>query len=214
MRIGFFSDTHGLHDRLKNIEKCDVLVFCGDLMTSGYSRYEAKAFLTWFSQQKSDHKIVVAGNHDRIFESDNIGMTQQIRQEFPNLTYLENSQVVINGIKFYGSPITPTFYNWAFMANRGEKIKKYWDQIPLDTDVLITHGPPHKILDRAINGFECGCEELRKKVLEIRPKIHAFGHIHEGRGTHQFMDIDTLFVNCTVVDERYRVVYEPYYLNI
>jgi hypothetical protein len=55
--------------------------------------------------------------------------------------------------------------------------------IPDDTDVLITHGPPHGVLDAAMDGFLCGCEELLDAVTtRVKPRLHIFGHIHEGYG--------------------------------
>lgn len=211
MKIGAFSDTHTLHKGLQ-IEHCDVLICAGDIMNSGYVMSDIIKFLDWFSEQPSEHKIFIAGNHDRLIENESLHITQRIRKEYLNITYLENSEVIIDGIKFYGSPITPTFYNWAFMADRGKEIRKYWDLIPLDTDVLITHGPPFDILDNSMMKIRCGCEELRKSVMRIKPKIHLFGHIHEGRG--QLREDDILFANVTVLNENYRLVYPVMYFNI
>jgi len=92
--------------------------------------------------------------------------------------------VIIEGVKFYGSPWQPRFFDWAFNLDRGEEIKKKWDLIPMDTDVLITHGPPYGILDLTHEGEKVGCEELMKAVLRVQPKIHIFGHIHEAYGEY------------------------------
>ena len=68
------------------------------------------------------------------------------------------------GYKFYGSPWSPTFYNWGFNADRGPDILKWWKKIPTETDILITHGPPHKILDKCMNGFPAGCKDLLNEI--------------------------------------------------
>lgn len=92
------------------------------------------------------------------------------------------------------------------MADRGADIKQYWDKIDINTDILITHGPPHGILDE-VNGCNVGCEELLLAVQRIKPKYHIFGHIHEGYGQKT---IDgTTYINCSHVDGKYRPVNQP-----
>ena len=118
----------------------------------------------------------------------------------------------MEGFKIYGSPITPTFYNWAFMCDRGEQIKRYWDMIPENTDILISHGPPFGILD--LNGTEhCGCEELAKRIPQLKNlNMAIWGHIHSGRGI-----VDTteglLMMNASVLDNNYKLVHQPYLID-
>jgi Icc-related predicted phosphoesterase len=122
--------------------------------------------------------------------------------------YLCDSGINFEGVKIWGSPWTPTFLNWHFMKDRGLPIKEKWDLIPSDIDILVTHGPPHGILDKTEEGKFAGCEELKKAVRErVKPKIHCFGHIHEEGGGGKSIEIDsTTFVNASVVDARYRHV--------
>ena len=47
---------------------------------------------------------------------------------------------------------------------------------------MLTHGPPYKILDRTNRGEDVGCEHLLRAVERCRPRLHCFGHIHEGWG--------------------------------
>ncbi|MEL6848269.1 MAG: metallophosphoesterase, partial [Bacteroidota bacterium] len=122
-------------------------------------------------------------------------------------TYLEDESVEIGGLHIYGSPITPWFFDWAFNRQRGEEIKTYWDKIPANTDILITHGPPHHMLDLTFRNVYAGCEELGKAVARIRPRLHLFGHIHEAYG--QLSQNGTLYVNASVVDLSYQVVNPP-----
>ena len=163
-------------------------------------------FSKFVSQLNYKHKIVIAGNHDFCFESELKEEAESIFKR-DQIIYLNDSEVIIENKKFYGSPIQPWFHDWAFNRQRGEEINKHWLQIPIDTDILITHGPPYGILDKCYHGARVGCEDLLKKVKEIRPKIHAFGHIHEEYGT-TIMD-NIVFVNACSLDEKYKVVNNP-----
>jgi Icc-related predicted phosphoesterase len=106
---------------------------------------------------------------------------------------LQNSSVEIEGVKIWGSPVTPYFLGMAFNAKSGKEIKKVWNKIPLDTDIIITHGPPKAILDNGI-----GCEELQVRVNKIKPLIHCFGHAHGKNGI--LKDQDITFINASVVN--------------
>lgn len=186
MRIAALSDTHGKH-RQVDVPDADVLIFAGDLMTGGWGRSEVLDFGNWFSDLPHKTKVLVAGNHDRLFETN---PTWCIQCFSGNVIYLHDCYTVIDGKKFYGSPVQPWFHDWAFNVPRGPAIKEYWDRIPDDTDVLITHGPPLGLLDKVVSSLHylydeyehLGCEELRYAVERIRPDHHIFGHIHGGYG--------------------------------
>jgi Icc-related predicted phosphoesterase len=188
-----------------NFRGGDVLVFCGDLSSKG-SLEDVAAFAEFVSRLDYKEKIIIAGNHDFCFENSNKQMAQKILQDH-QLIYLEDSGVELQGINFWGSPIQPWFHDWAFNRQRGDEIQKHWDLIPANTDVLITHGPPFGILDLCHHGERVGCLELLKTVEKIKPRIHAFGHIHEAYGTTQ---IDkTLFVNACNLNEKYKLTNPP-----
>lgn len=93
-----------------------------------------------------------------------------------------------------------------------------------DGDVLITHGPPHGILDEApmpnpdTKDRHVGCEMLLDRVLQIRPQLHVFGHIHEGYGVlstecHS-LQTKTTFVNAATCDAAYRPVNAPIVVGV
>ncbi|KAK8030101.1 hypothetical protein PG993_011392 [Apiospora rasikravindrae] len=87
----------------------------------------------------------------------------------------------------FGSPWTPQFESWAFQYRRhqedeGAAASKVWGDIPLDTDVLITHGPAFGHRDETNGREAAGCEELRKAMWRVRPRLALCGHIHEARG--------------------------------
>lgn len=179
MKLVCISDTHGLHRKLF-IPDGDVLIHAGDFMTTGMLEKEIIDFEDWLISLPHEHKIFIAGNHDR-------WMQMKISKDIlsgKNI-YLEDSKHIIQGVRFYGSPWTPTFLSWAFMQDRGPQIKRYWDNIPNDTDVLITHGPPKGILDHVPSVGYQGCNDLMNKVCEINPKAHIFGHIHCAAGQEE-----------------------------
>lgn len=208
MRAVCISDTHGQHLDLR-LPEGDVLVHAGDLTSRG-TLEESADFLDWFSSQNYTHKILIAGNHDFIFEQET---REKIAHLIPeNVNYLNDSSVQINGFTFWGSPVTPWFHNWAFNRNRGPEIKDHWDRISMNTDVLITHGPPQGVLDRTVLGSEVGCEELREKLTQLKPRYHIFGHIHEGYG--RYRSEGTEYLNASVLNERYQLCNKPHILDL
>ena len=203
------SDTHGKHCDLQPLPEGDVLIHAGDLSRSG-TKEQTKEFLEWFAEQKHPHKIFIAGNHDFFFEQ---AYPDEVNSIIPDgIIYLNDSGMKINGVQFWGSPITPWFNNWAFNRKRGDEIKKHWDLIPNDTDVLITHGPPFGILDETVYGKRTGCEELLLCVYHVKPKFHIFGHIHEDYGS--FTKGETTFINASVLDDRYEMKNKPIILDL
>lgn len=217
MKIVTLSDTHGKHFGIQ-VPDGDTVIHCGDFCDFGQIK-DAMSFLNWFNALPHKNKIFIAGNHDLLFEKDGFIKTL-LKQDYPNLTYLEDSGCEIEGVKFWGSPVQPRFFNWAFNRSRGEEIRRHWDLIPEGTDVLITHGPPFQILDRAPRSFDpleqpprlsfehVGCRDLLNRVVELDPKLHLFGHIHYDGGK-SFAGKLTTFCNAAVVDENYNVANKP-----
>jgi len=197
MKLVFISDTHSLHDSI-SIPDGDVFIHCGDFLGNN-SWQKLEEFNAFLGSLKHQTKIVIAGNHDGLFEKE----TKEAIKVLTNANYLQDSSITIQGIKFYGSPWTPVFFDWFFMAE-SEELKPYWEKIPSDVDVLITHGPPNGIHDRTVDGVNAGCPELLKRVTELNPKIHAFGHIHEGYGVTEING--SKFINASSLDENYRAV--------
>ena len=204
MKIVAISDTHGRHDQMEPLPEGDVLVHTGDVSGRG-RRNQVIKFLDWFKGLNFEHKIFIAGNHDFYFEQ---APAPEIAELVgTDLVYLNDSGLTINGINFWGSPVQPWFYDWAFNRQRGADIDKHWQLIPANTDVLLTHGPPKNILDKVFRGENVGCEMLLKKIREIKPKVSIFGHIHEAYGTEE---IDgTKFINASIVNLAYEVANKP-----
>lgn len=217
MKIIFISDTHTLHGQMLNeIPEGDVLVHCGDVSGRGVGS-EIQDFLAWFSSLPHKNKIFIAGNHDFGFQyRDHVlqKTLESLREQ--NIHYLEDSGIEIDGVKFWGSPWTPPFYNWAFMLNEDE-IKEKWEMIPRDTNVLITHGPPLGILDLVVYGQEnVGCPALMEEIVKLKDlKVHAFGHIHEEYGTAMGLgENGPIFINASTCTLRYKPWNKPIVIEI
>lgn len=189
MIIHCISDLHG---QLPKLPGGDLLIVCGDLTYSG-KKGEMIMFGRWLDSLPYEEIVVIAGNHDHYLSLGN--------NPFERAHYLMNSGINLFGINIWGSPFTLMYMNWYFMKNPGKEMKDIWDQIPENTDILVTHGPPYGVLDKNYDDEHCGCIELLHAVERIKPKIHVFGHIHQG--LEAVKKENTVFVNCAYVDENY-----------
>lgn len=212
MRFLAISDTHNLHNQLKiDSFGVDCIIHAGDVSVKGTYK-EVKDFLQWYSKLPISHKIFCAGNHDWFFENNKFQVAALLA-EFPDVIYLDDSMVTIGGINIWGSPVQPTYHNWAFNRDRGEAIKKHWDIMPDNIDIMVQHGPPAGYKDHVLHtGFNVGCEDLRKAIWS-KPsiKVDIFGHIHCDYGT--ILDGDKLFINAALVNDSmfmdYRIANKP-----
>lgn len=216
------SDTHSLHREIR-LPKADVLVHTGDFCGRG-NRREVEDFADWLKQQPHKHKVVIPGNHDGFVEND----TRAARTIFDaaGARLLINEAVEVEGFKIWGSPITPQFFDWAFMKDRGDQISRVWAEIPDDVDILLTHGPPYGHGDlappyRTDAPKVAGCMDLLLRLRQIKnstakrppgayPRVHIFGHIHDGYGPSRSDEFEgTLFINASTCTERYRPTNQP-----
>ena len=194
LRIVCISDTHGYHRHLC-LPPGDILIHAGDFMIQGNRAEEIADFNDWIGSQSYKHRIVIAGNHDLLFASH----PTKARRLLKNAIYLENSGVTIEGLRFWGCPITPVVSTMAFAVERGAASRKYWDKAPIETDVLITHGPPFRVLDtESVLSSHLGCEQLTRAVLRTKPRLHVFGHVHGSYG-REAGPHGISFVNCAVL---------------
>lgn len=213
LSIVHISDTHSKHKLIPKdwLPVADVIIHSGDISTRGYFQ-EIKDFLEWYSNlSQYTYKILIAGNHDFGFQ-DHPTKVRELLNDYPDIIYLEDSGVEILGVKFWGSPWQPTFFNWAFNLDRGLPLKEKWDLIPKDTNVLITHGPVKGYRDKVYNrystsGESVGCEDLLKVVLKIKPKLFCCGHIHCSYGIEE--NENTIFSNGSILDEDYQIANHP-----
>ena len=215
MKIVCLSDTHNRHRQIE-VPPGDILIHSGDATTNG-TLEEVKVFAGWFSELPHRHKIFVAGNHDWLFQREPAAAAALFGR---GMTYLQDSVAEIDGLKIYGSPWQPRFYEWAFNLFRGAELAEKWRLIPDDIDVLITHGPPLGILDEVQtphgSASHEGCEDLFERIktlaVEGRLKLHVFGHIHGGYGTLD--EFGVRFVNASSCDENYRLTNPPVVIDL
>lgn len=212
LRVVCISDTHSLHaDMVYPIPYGEILIHAGDISNIG-ELHDIRKFANFFRSQPHKYKIVIGGNHDfGLYRSES---KDECRDMLSDFIYLENQEALIKGIKFYGSPITPAFCRWAFMEERGEKISKYWNNIPDDTNVLITHGPPYGVLDLTYYDQEhAGCEELKKRIDQLKDlKVHVYGHIHEQGNVKKIGKV--LYINASICNLKYDPVNKPIVFDI
>ena len=209
-RLLILSDTHGedfsSEDRPR--PRVDVALHCGDL-TDGSKLDEFRTSIEMLKKIDAPLKLVIAGNHDftmdiTAFEAKlaeasqplepetvarEYGTLGQARQLFDDaksegIVLLDEGThhfVLENGamLKVFASPYTPALGAWGFPyhPNNGRRFN-----IEEDTDIVMTHGPPRGIMDITYGRERAGCPDLFTAVARARPRVHCFGHIHEGWG--------------------------------
>ena len=144
-----------------------------------------------------------------------------VKSLLTNCSYLENEAVEVLGIKFYGSPCTPLHCDSAFQRKRGEELRRTWEKIPDDTQILITHGPPMGVGDMCLRKNDqedlvpvgrSGCTDLMKEIVErVKPNYHVFGHIHEGYGLYKTKN--TVFINAASCNKQYQAKNSPFIIS-
>lgn len=213
-RIVAISDLHEKWNELTNrIPTCDILVVAGDL-TKGGDLAKVQEFNNWcFGLMDSDKVkdvVCIAGNHDKTAATDN----ESFRYFLPDVTYLQDEGCEIQGLNIYGSPWTPSFFrnSWVFNADRGAEIRQYWEKIPENLDILITHGPPMGTCDYLKNNFEpkgahVGCYDLRTAIEAKKPRVHICGHLHACYGIGILGS--TMVINAASCNEHYQPINPP-----
>jgi len=217
IKLTLFSDTHSKHKWIPtdHLSGGDILIHTGDISTMGYE-HEFLNFLNWFNSIPSyTYKVFIGGNHDWVFQQqpDHV---KRVMKYYPNITYLMDDFVYFAewGLKVYGSPWQPEFYNWAFnLPRNGEELEWVWSKIPDDTDILLTHGPAYGFVDKVIGRYDnLGCEKLAERIKVVQPTLHVCGHIHSGNGVAY--NGKTTHINASVLNERYDYAYKPYNVEL
>lgn len=191
------SDTHGF---LPDIPPCDLFLHAGDFCpTENHSikyqyKWLRKHFCPWLNSIPAKHVVFCAGNHDFAFERPH---ARKIIDEYTNenVHYLQDETIKLLGLKIHGSPWTPTFFDWAFMRPDWE-LMPVWNKIPVDVDILMTHGPAHGVLDINEGGWHCGSESLAERLKNLSNlKLLVCGHIHAARGVRYSNNYTTTYAN-------------------
>lgn len=220
MKIIAISDTHEQHKLLDQYlyDPCckdvDMIICAGDTANNRSPAINHNAqlnFIDWYSELPFRWKIYVPGNHN----TSDPGIKKEVYSD-KNIIRLLHESINIEGINIFGSPYTPSFgEGWAYNISR-TKLDRYWNEIPIKTDILITHGPPKGILDLAGRDHnfkeQVGCKALLNHVFRVQPKYHIFGHIHDEGDifNHGIRDINgTRFINASIVDLNHTPVNKP-----
>lgn len=217
MKICCIGDMHGQLNF--KIPESDLLLIAGDICPATHDPFESSymqkdwlenKFNPWLSEQPIKQCVMIAGNHDWIWET------------HPNLApwthfsccYVEDDYAITTSLdpplKIYGTPVQPPFCDWAF--NRDEEhIQKYWNNIPEGLDILLLHCPPYGILDKThhhdYTSEHIGSKSLKKRIKEVRPKLVVFGHNH---GEHGIVEENGIkYVNASLVNEEYKMTRDP-----
>lgn len=216
MKLWAISDTHNRHEELIVPEDIDIVIHAGDaasIKDPYRNENELKSFLEWYSSLPIKHKIYIPGNHDTSLQA------RLLKEEqFPEIdTLIHRSIKIEDRVKIFGSPYQPQFgHNWAF-NRKPNTLWKLWQDIPDDTDILVTHCPPKHILDLSKDKYNCGDLHLYNRIKEVQPKYHFFGHIHEcGGQTLQDLKFGkTKFYNAAVMNLKCtEVQHNGFILNI
>jgi len=211
VKLVCISDTHNFPLSKLDLPEGDLLIHAGDATRKG-SEGEVNAFNRELGlvKHRYTHGIVFTpGNHDWYFEKKAryVGVGG-VEAKITNARCLIHKTVVVDGLRIFMSPYTPWFNNWAFNVKPGPLMKKLWSDIPHDTDVLVTHGPPLGVLDIVPPDYRRkGCEALTEAVKKLNLKLHVFGHIHASYGMVEKWS--RYFINCCIMDESYHRANAP-----
>jgi Icc-related predicted phosphoesterase len=212
VRVVMISDTHEWHRKMPPLPDGDLLIHAGDFTLMGEEEY-VRDFDAWLGEQPHKHKVVIPGNHDLNFHRH----PDKFRPMITNAHLLIDEAVVIEGHKVYGSPWVPRATSnspWAFEFLPNEPRYFTWNQIPEDTNILVTHGPPSDVdvldktriereRERRYDYVHVGDPALGDRIRRLpKLKLHVFGHIHDGRGYRQIRGVH--FFNASAVDSQNR----------
>lgn len=215
--------TSDLHGNLPEIEGCDLLLICGDIVpldkqTSkvGTKVWFTTTFESWAENLPCNKVLFIPGNHDLYLEGDRYRKTYS--ELFPKdnkVTFICHEYYEYDGIKLFGSPYCKIFGQWAYMRTYKELVKLFKD-VPEDLDILFTHDAPFNCTDICLQGynFDClGSVALREAILEKQPKYALHGHLHSSQRSFESLG-NTKVANVSYVNEHYYPAYEPLIINL
>jgi Icc-related predicted phosphoesterase len=239
-RIALTSDWHG---NLPDVPECDVLVVAGDICpdylrparkSQGWrqikgepdqARWLRQKFIPHIAAQPAKQTVIIAGNHDHVFESTFLIPYGAFWEA--NITYLCDESHEVNDIVFHGTPWVPNLPSWAFHGT-DEVLAQMYGQVPDETDVLITHGPPRMYGDETSMRFasdppdfdgHVGSQACLDAIQRVEPRVTVCGHIHEGAG-HYRVPVNSAperhahLYNVAYVDERYVPTTQPIIIDL
>jgi predicted phosphodiesterase len=223
IKVCCISDTHGYLPQ--ELPEADMLLHAGDLTHHNDMQDQAAfmntKFYPWWKEQKARLKYFIAGNHDFVFEEFPALLNKDVFEDYLQDDYasalvdMRLPRVDFDAPTVWGTPRTPTYGRWAFMGSEMFLEHKFF-VIPDNTDIILSHGPPHGILDKNLAGEHCGSKALMNRVNEIKPKLVVFGHIHEGRDDESVFvnEHGTTFVNASIMNGQFNPNNPPVVVEI
>jgi len=230
IKVCAISDMHGILDF--KIDPCDILCICGDIVPlkvqmyhEGTIKWLRKVFIPWCNEQPCEKVFLIAGNHDWIAQThpddwrEAFKGTKIVYLCDESAEYVKQVDDTYQEISIYGTPWCHQFYNWAFMTS-DVKLADIYKKMPYKVDILLTHDCPYGTSDVLlqedipwVTGGHIGCHPLGDAVDNKKPRFHCCGHLHSC--THEPQERgETTVCNVSMVDERYKRVYEPHYFEI
>lgn len=202
--------TSDLHGTLPPIPECDLLIIAGDITfdhRSGRDLIFLDSYVrSWLDGLPAGEVVFTPGNHDFAFQNGSYGRITPLRWHL-----LIDQEVTIGGLRIYGTPWTPTFFNWAFMKDDAD-LAQVFNRIPEGLDILISHGPPYGKCDRAMSSIRAGSKALLERLHIVQPRVMFCGHIHEGYG---FDEVGrTRVYNVSHMNHRYMAINAPVEINL
>ena len=213
-----------LHGTLIDIEPCDLVLICGDIVPLNIQSNSKKTykwfqtvFKEWADNLPCNKVLFVAGNHDLGLEHHQ----ERYEKLFPEdnkVTYLCNTSYDYKGIKIFGTPYCKQFGHWPFMKD-DNTLTKLFEEIPYNLDILISHDAPYGYTDVCLQQLDwiskdhLGNMPLRNAIIEKKPKVVFHGHLHSANHEFELLE-NSKVVNCSIVDEQYNINYYPIYYDL
>ncbi|ETO14892.1 hypothetical protein RFI_22475 [Reticulomyxa filosa] len=209
IRIVTVSDSHMNHNKF-DMPEGDILIIAGDWTNWRTSRTDIPKVVEWLkSLSQYRHKVIIAGNHERGLNENDVEKNKKYFMESCNTHYLQDEMLSVLGVNIYGSPWHPqrernegnkiTKIGCLFSAHAFDRpldeIKKIFESIPSETNILVTHSPPFGIGDLERPGHIGSSALLTEVTQRVRPFLHIYGHSHGGRGIRMVDGCSTVFIN-------------------
>lgn len=193
MRLTLMSD---LHARPATVPTGDTLILAGDIFC-GDDGTSLRSDLAWIKSLGFKNALAVLGNHDLVLT--HLLKTQQETARSllmsAGVTLLQDTEMVIEGIRFYG-------VDWRSAA-----------AIPAGSDVVVSHCPAKGMVDQQPPGSEhLGDGWLAKQIEVVKPRLVVSGHFHGGYGRAE--RDGTIFVNCSLANEARELANKPQVVDL
>ena len=191
MKVVCTADTHGMHKHLE-VPDGDIFIFTGDMTDAGNNQ-SLLDFNEFLGALPHRYKIVIDGNHDLAPE--------KIREFITNATYLRHNLLEIENLKIWGTSWSYWLNNQIELIKKQQDLSLFWQTIPANIDILITHFPPYQIGDLTNSGKHLGNKDLLEALRRIKPRYHVFGHVHEAYGVYEnkIEDFDITHINASAI---------------